>query len=69
MHKLFQLDDGRDWLSNGHTGIECESAIKMLGILQEIAVCNCNATIKNGGLFLEDGSFYDLKGLIEQATK
>jgi hypothetical protein len=69
MHKFFQLDDGRDWLSNGHTSIECKSAIKILGILQEIAVCNCNATINNGILILEDGSFYDLKGIIIQATK
>jgi len=67
--RLVTLDDGRLWLTDGITGIECESAIKFMGILKELSDCNCNASLNDGLLWLEDGTNYDLKELLKKATK
>lgn len=66
---IVKLDDGREWLTDGHTGIACESAVKLLGILKELSDCNCSASIANGVLVLEDGTAYDLKHILKEATK
>ena len=66
---VVRLDDGREWLTDGHTGIACETALNILGILQEIAACNCSASIANGMVVLEDGTTYDLNQIIKEATK
>jgi hypothetical protein len=68
-YQLITLDDGRAWITDGITGIECESAIKILEILKELSDCNCEASINTGMLWLEDGTNYDLKKLIKEATK
>ncbi len=70
--RVVQLDDGREWLTDGHAGIACETALNILnilGILQEIAACNCSASIANGILVLEDGTTYDLNRIIQEANK
>jgi hypothetical protein len=69
MFNIIKLDDGREWLTDGHTGIACDSAIRLLGIMQEIAACNCEASIVNGVLWLEDGTTYDVQKLVEEAKK
>ena len=45
MFKVIKLDDGKDWLTDGHVGMSCEAAFKLLGILHELSACNCNASI------------------------
>lgn len=56
-------------LSDGHITLDCQAAFKMLGILKELAACNCSATISNGILVLEDGTNYDLETLLKEASK
>lgn len=64
-----QLDDGRDWLTDGHIGLSCDIAFKMLGVLKELSDCNCSASISNGFLELEDGTCYDLRQIIREASR
>ena len=58
-HSTCKLEDGREWLTDGISGIECHAAIKLLGIFKELSACNCTATIIEGMLVLEDGTSYD----------
>jgi hypothetical protein len=67
MFNVIKLDDGRDWLTDGHVGIGCDATFRVLGIMHEIAACNCNASISNGVLQLEDGTIFDLKQLLKDA--
>ncbi len=67
MFKVFKLDDGRDWLTDGHVGISCEAAFKLAGILRELSDCNCSASISDGVLQLEDGTNFNLKQLLKDA--
>jgi hypothetical protein len=56
-------------ISDGHTTIDCNSAFKIMGILKELAACNCEATISNGILILEDGTSFDLEKLVNDASR
>ena len=56
-------------ISDGHTTIDCNSAFKIMGILKELAACNCEATISNGILILEDGTSFDLEKLVKDASR
>ena len=54
------------FLTDGHTSIECQKVFKIIGILKELSVCKCNAEITDGVIWLEDGSHYNIKQLVEE---
>lgn len=56
-------------LSDGHITLDCQAAFKMLGILKELAACNCTAQFADGFLILEDGTSYDIEKLLKEASK
>jgi hypothetical protein len=65
--RLVELDDGRQWLTDGHVGMSPESAVRMLGILSELAECECSASISKGMLWMEDCTSYNLDEIVRKA--
>jgi hypothetical protein len=65
--RIVKLDDGRQWLTDLHVGVDCEAAIKMFALVSELASCECDASIRRGVLVLEDGTVHDLGALVNQA--
>jgi len=57
--------DGKQVLTNGHVSADCQTLMKIIGILKELSVCNCKAEISEGVIWLEDGSYYNIKQLVE----
>lgn len=55
-------------LSDGHTTIDCQVAFKIMGIIKELAACNCEATLADGFLMLADGTSYDLEKLVKEGA-
>jgi hypothetical protein len=56
-------------LTDGHTSLDCQTVFKIVGILKELAACNCEAGIHDGLLMLADGTHYDLEKLVKEVTK
>jgi len=61
--------NNRRVLSDGHTTIDCQTAFKIMGILKELAACNCEASINDGMLWLADGTSFDLDKLVKEASR
>lgn len=60
--------NNRRVLTDGHTPLDCHTIYRIVGVLKELAVCNCNASISDGFLILEDGTSYDLEKLVRVVT-
>lgn len=67
--RLVELEDGRQWLTDGHVGVGAEEAVRMLGVLSELAECDCSATLSKGMLWLEDDTSYNLAEIVRKARK
>jgi hypothetical protein len=65
--RLIELEDGRQWLTDGHVGVNPESAVSMLALLSELAECECSASISEGMLWLEDCTSYNLVEIVRKA--
>lgn len=68
----YQLELGaqnRRVLTDGHTSLDCQTVFKIVGILKELAACNCEAGIHDGLLMLADGTHYDLEKLVKEVSK
>ena len=60
--------NGKQFLSNGNISADCATLINIVGILNELSECKCEAEISAGILWLEDGSTYNILELLAKVS-
>ena len=59
---------GKQFLTNGYISADCVTLINIIGILNELAECRCQAEIMAGILWMEDGIKYNILELLAKAS-